>query len=636
MCGISGRVGRTDLDPAAFYRAHSVLRHRGPDDEGLVAGGAPRTPAQALSGDNTRGSWKELPDVRTGGPARWILAQHRLKIIDLTEHGHGPMSTEDGRLWLTYNGEVYNYRELREELAGLGHRFESRTDTEVVLRAFAEWGPGCFARFNGMWALAIYDVESGALVLSRDRFGVKPLLYAQRPDELLFASEPKFFRELLPLHVNERAAAEFLVETRIDHRAETVHEELLQLPPGHYGVYDADGNELRLTQFWSLPRPGARKVSMEEAIDEFNGLFDSAVDLRMRSDVPTGGLLSGGLDSTAVVRNLDHRGKLGDHDFETFSAVYEEEAYSERRYVECVVAESKRVAPHYVYIGAEETRDRIGDVIRSQDSPFRSVSVYCQHVLYERIRADSPVVVLLNGQGSDECFAGYTAHYYALLASHLMHGRLGSLLRDARWVVRNRDIAARTVLQLAAYRLWLAARSGRPARSRVVKHPWLSRSFPVAEPAYARDPFEDQLRFNLLFSALPEYLRYEDRTSMASSLETRLPFLDYRLVEWAFTLPHDLKLAREETKRVVRRATASYVPAEITARTDKMGFTSPQEAWQRDVLEPWVREGIARVELSFVDRDALVARYARRNGGEDDPFFWFRTACLGWWQELCF
>src|SRR6185503_3545885 len=380
-------------------------------------------------------------------------------------------------------------------LVALGHRFESQTDTEVVLRAFAEWGPGCFSRFNGMWALAIYDVETGSLVLSRDRFGVKPLLYARQSGELLFASEPKFFRELFPLHVNEQAAAEFLVDTRIDHRAETIHEEILQLPPGHYGVYHAADDQLRLTQYWSLPRPGTRDVSMEEAITEFNDLFDSAIDLRMRSDVPTGGLLSGGLDSTAVVRNLDHRGKLGDHDFETFSAVYDEEEYSERRYVERVAAASERVAPHYVLISAEETRNRITDVIRAQDSPFRSISVYCQHALYERIRGDSPIVVLLNGQGSVECFAGYTAHYYALLASHAMHGRLGSAARDGRWVVRHRGIPARTVLELTAYKLWIALRSRKRSRGRTVKHRWLTRSFPVTEPAYASDPFEDQLRF---------------------------------------------------------------------------------------------------------------------------------------------
>jgi asparagine synthase (glutamine-hydrolysing) len=634
VCGIAGQVGQSELDVEAFYRAHSVLRHRGPDDEGLVAGGPPGTAARALSGDHTRGRWKELPDVRSAGPVRWVLSQHRLKIIDLSEDGHGPMSTEDGRFWLTYNGEVYNYRELRTELAALGHGFESQTDTEVVLNAFVEWGPECFSRFNGMWALAIYDVETGALVLSRDRFGVKPLLYALTPDALLFASEPRFFRELLPLHINERAAAEFLVETRIDHRPETLHEEVFQLPPAHYGVYDAAQNRLDLTQFWSLPSPGSRDVSMDEAVNEFSSLFDSAVDLRMRSDVPTGGLLSGGLDSSAVVRNLDHRGKLGNHDFQTFSAVYEEEAYSERRYVEQVVADSERVVPTYVCIGAEETRNRLGEVIRAQDAPFRSLAVYCQHMLYERIRAESPVVVLLNGQGSDECFGGYTAHYYALLASHAMHGRLGSLARDWRWLVRNRDTGGLATAESTAYRVWRVLRNRGSVRTRKVKHPLLSRAFSAQEPVYSRDPFDDLLRFNLLFSALPEYLRYEDRTSMASSLETRLPFLDYRLVEWAFTLPHDLKLVREETKRVVRHATAPYVPAAITARTDKMGFTSPQEVWQRDVLEPWIRDGVERLELGFVDRDALSAEYAR--SGSDAPFFWFRMACFGLWQELCY
>jgi asparagine synthase (glutamine-hydrolysing) len=632
MCGISGCFAPGGLDPARFYAAHSALRHRGPDDEGLVGGGDWRGKPGQFSAEGTRGRWTDLPDFREAGELRWVLGQHRLSILDLSEEGHGPMGSADGRLWLTYNGEVYNYRELREELAALGHEFRTGTDTEVVLHAFAEWGTGCFARFNGMWALALYDAEAGRLVLSRDRFGVKPLLYSLSSAGLLLGSEPKFFRGLMPLHVNERAAAEYLAEARVDHREETFHEEILQLPPGHFGVYDVERNALRLSRYWELPRDARRDAPLDDAISELTQLFDSAVDLRMRSDVPVGGLLSGGLDSTAIVRNLDHRGRLDSHGFHTFSAVYEEEAYSERRYVERAVAGRERLIPHYVTVGAEEVRDGLAAVIRAQDAPFRSVAVYCQHELYREVRASSPVVVLLNGQGADECFGGYTAHYHALLASHLMHGRLAGLARDASWVARHRGDPARRVLEHSAYRLWVALRSNGPVRRRTIEHPLLSRAFETGEPVQDRDPFENELRSNLLFSALPEYLRYEDRNSMASSLETRLPFLDYRLVEWAFTLPPPLKLARGETKRVVRRATAAYVPPEIVGRTDKMGFTSPQEVWQRGALEPWVREGVHHVNVSFADRDRLLAAYAAGNGC--DPFFWFRAACLGWWQEL--
>jgi asparagine synthase (glutamine-hydrolysing) len=348
--------------------------------------------------------------------------------------------------------------------------------------------------------------------------------------------------------------------------------------------------------------------------------------------VPVGGLLSGGLDSSAIVSNLDHRGQLDSHGFHTFSAVYDEEAYSERGYVERVVAGRERLVPHFVTVGPDDVAAGMADVIRAQDAPFRSVSVYCQHALYRAVRADSPVVVLLNGQGADECFGGYTAHYHALLASHLMHGRLGSLARDAGWVARHRDDPAGRLLESSAYRLWLALRSNGPVRHRTLAHPYLTRSLDIGEPVQARDPFENELRSNLLFSALPEYLRYEDRNSMASSLETRLPFLDYRLVEWAFRLPAPLKLVGGESKRVVRRATAAYVPPEISARTDKMGFTSPQVVWQRRALEPWVRDGIGKLDVGVADSDRLVSDYANGNGG--DPFFWFRAACLGWWQEL--
>ena len=635
MCGISGLLAHGEVDPARFYAAHATLRHRGPDDEGLVAGGDWRGAARQFSGDGTRGRWTELPHFREAGSVRWVLGQHRLSILDLSDEGHGPMQSPDGRHWLTYNGEVYNYRELRDELASLGHSFSTGTDTEVVLHAFAEWGTGCFARFNGMWALAIYDTEAGRLVLSRDRFGVKPLLYSRGPDGLVFGSEPKLFRALMRLHVNELAAAEFLAESRIDHREQTLHEELLQLPPAHFAIYDPRTRDLRLERFWALPDDDRRGRSLDEAADEFRALFDSAIDLRMRSDVTVGALLSGGLDSTAIVTNLGHRGRLESRRFHTFSAVYREEEYSERRWIERTLARSERLEPHFVEVEPVSVGEGLGEVIRAQDAPFRSLSAYSQHRLYQAVRETSPAVVLLNGQGADECFGGYTAHYYALLASHLMHGRLPAFARDSTFLRRGRGEPMRKIMGFTANLIRLALGPGAGQRPHEIRYPFLRERVATALPVYDRDPLEQLLRSNLLFSALPEYLRYEDRNSMASSLEARLPFLDYRLVEWAFTLPRELKLKGPNSKRIVRHATREYVTPEVTRRTDKMGFTSPQAVWQRGALEPWIRGGLRLVDLELLDHRALTAAYEADAAGDGgDPFGWFRAACLGWWQEL--
>jgi asparagine synthase (glutamine-hydrolysing) len=635
VCGITGVFDRADVDLGRFYSAHTRLAHRGPDDEGFRAGSGPDDAGASYAGDRTTGRWRDLDHLRNAGPTRWVLGYHRLAIIDLSENGHQPFAGRAGRRWLVYNGEIYNYRELRADLQGLGHEFVTQTDTEVVAASYDEWGTGCFSRFNGMWALAVYDVDSRRLVLSRDRFGVKPLYYHHGKSALLFGSELKFLAGLIDLGLDETAAAEYLAESRIDHRPQTLHPEVRQLPPGHLAAYDYATNRLRVEAYWKLDRAGTRDtLELPQAADEFSRLFDSAIDLRMRSDVPVGSLLSGGLDSSAIVTNLHRRRRFPDDGFHSFSAVYRESAYSERAYVEAVAKQADGLQPHFVLVEPDRLAAGLAEVIRTQDAPFRSLSVYCQWLLYQDVRRSSPLVVLLNGQGADEAFGGYTGHYLRLLASHALHGRLAELWRDGRWMRRNRAIGTRALLLSLVGGIAHALRRPVAARRHTIAHPLFSRSLEVPEPIFHRDPFEQTLRSNLMFSALPEYLRYEDRNSMAYSLETRLPFLDYRLVEWAFTLPERLKLTRGETKRVVRHATAPYVPEKVRARTDKMGFTSPQEVWQRRLLEPWLRAGIQRVNLSFLDRDRVRAGFDDYLAGEQtDHFFWFRLACFGWWQE---
>jgi len=526
--------------------------------------------------------------------------------------------------------------ELRDELETRGRTFRTTGDTEVVAHAFDEWGRRCFERFNGMWALAVYDPERQELTLSRDRFGVKPLYYHHNEDGLTFGSELKLLAPLVELGLDEQTAAEFIAEARIDHSTATLHPGVVQVEPGAFVVYDHAGATLKASSYWTLPDGDPRDdLPLEQAIEEFGALFNSAVDVRMRSDVPVGSLLSGGLDSTAIVTNLHSRGRFPDGGFRSFSAVYAETEFSERSYIEATAAQSDGLDARYLVIDPDRLTAELPEVIRAQDAPFRSLAVYCQWLLYRDIRASSPVVVLLNGQGSDEAFGGYTRHLYSLLGSHAIHGRLGDLARDAAWLHRNRGAGPGELLLNVAAGVMHGLRGARPS-SHTLARPWLTQPLEVRADFRHRDPFENNLRSNLRYSALPEYLRYEDRNSMSASLETRLPFLDYRLVEWAATLPARLKIHRGESKRVVRRATAGYVPEAVRARTDKMGFTSPQERWQRDEpLAGWVRDGIDRLDLATVDGAELSSGYDRHVAhGGGDPFVWFRAACTGWWQEL--
>jgi asparagine synthase (glutamine-hydrolysing) len=637
MCGITGIFSAAGI-PAGYYRAHSLLSHRGPDDEGFVAGPGSDGGVVQLAGEKTRGRWKGLPTIAgAGDDFHWVLGHHRLSIIDLSENGHQPMGDATGRYWVVLNGEIYNYHELREELRRGGVHFRSQTDTEVALQAFIRWGEGCFSQFNGMWAMALYDSETRQLVLSRDRFGVKPLYYHLGEDGFLFASEVRFFRSLLKLNVDQRIAAEYVASCHLDHRPETLYREIRQLLPAHYAIYDCRGQELTLRRYWSLAH-----VQREDdgdysaAVDRFNELFTSAVDLRMRSDVPVGCLLSGGLDSTSIVCNLGHRGRFGEGGFHFFSAVFREEAFSEKRYIDETQNVCPGLIPHFVTPDPGRLRDDLAGLMAVQEFPFRSLAVYSQNLLYRNVRETSPVVVLLNGQGGDELFGGYTGHYYSLILSALLHGRPGEALREGGWFVRNREgSAAALFLNLLKQAIIHLLNTGlhlpRPGAN-----PLFTKGYRLKAPIFFHDdPFENELRANLCFSALPEYLRYEDRNSMAFALEARLPFLDYRLVEWAFSLPNDFKIHDGVNKRVVRDAVRPYATASVVSRQDKMGFVSPQELWQRTVLSGLMTEVIRDArDMPFLDRKKLLRGFEGYLAGRDgDWAFWWRVFCYLYWLD---
>lgn len=633
MCGISGLANLSRAVPlAGYYPAHLRLRHRGTDDEGFFvvhgAGG------QFCQGDDTISELAELPHIRKVSAANIVLGHRRLSIIDLSPGGHQPMNDHTGRYMMVYNGEIFNYIELREELVALGHRFDTQSDAEVLLAAFAQWDVESFNRFNGMWAVAIYDAQERRLILGRDRFGIKPLYYALVNGTLYFGSEVKFLVPFLPrLQMNEPRAIEYLVHNVVDHHTETMFEGICQILPAHYAIMDRSG----LTQhvFWRLPDHQAR-LTLDEAREQLAELLTSAVALRLRSDVPVGSLLSGGLDSTTIVcivrQLLDRQGAGNTFDF--FSAVFHEKAFSERRYIEETVAQTG-MPIHWIYPAPERLLEALPRLLYHQEFPFRSLAVYSQWEIMSHVR-QTPIVVLLDGQGSDEIFAGYTAHYYALMAEYLRRLRPDRAWREARSLSRSREMTLMQGLAGALRQLIKASPLNTLVQHRPI--PYLTRPYrPAGGWARQSDIFRDALVRNLTFSALPEYLRYEDRNSMAFTLESRLPFMDYRLVEWAMSLPSELKIDGAVSKRVLREMARPLIPTAVAERKDKMGFVSPQEQWQRDVLKPVLDSAFARdlqAILPFLDGARAVAMYREYQAGRNDNWAWvWRVACLTWWYQ---
>ena len=636
MCGISGVFSQVrPINIQQYCLAHSLLRHRGPDDEGFVAGeGAVGT---SFRGNASVGKSRNFPHILScHDTLKWIIGHHRLSIIDLSDKGHQPMASPDHRHWLAYNGEVYNYRELRGKLENLGYHFQTRTDTEVVLFALLEWGIGAFSRFNGMWALAWYDTQTGNLILSRDRFGIKPLYYALNSNVFYFGSEAKFFRPLIKLTMNEKTALAYLAFCYLDHSSESFYNEVNSLPPATYASYNATNGSISQHVYWTLKDVHKDVfITQDEAARQFEEIFESSINLRMRSDVPVGTLLSGGLDSSSIVCNLRKTASAEDEELHFFSAVFHEKEFSEKQYVTKIEKAYQGLRPHYVYPKPGDLLKHLDSLCYTQDFPFRSLAVFSQNKLYQEVRQSSAVAVLLNGQGGDELFGGYTAHYYSLMLSYLFSLRFSSFMRELHSFSQNRSKSSRHVLSsLLKLSMIHVFRTLFSARLTTGPCGVFKRARMVRAPVFSWDPFESNLKENLHYSALPEYLRYEDRNSMAYSLESRLPFLDYRLVEWAFSLPAKLKIAGSKDKAVIRDAVSSYVPADIVNRRDKMGFVSPQEIWQKQQLKPLLDEAVANIVLPSLNRKKLKEYYGSYENNRDKNWpFWWRIASLYHWMN---
>ncbi len=576
MCGIAGILSERDADLSIIRAMTDVQSHRGPDGAGFALIGNDQSLQVALN--------RTLPSAH----GHLALGHRRLAIIDTSSAGLQPFVSADEQLAMVFNGEVYNYVELRQELKSLGVEFRTATDSEVILAAYRQWGTDCFSRFNGMWALAIWDKRQGRLVLSRDRFGIKPLHLTQHEGKLYFASEIKALLTLpgLPRRLNKTIAADFLRWGTVNHTQETFFQGITAFPPGHYASIDMSQSPvLAPVAFWRPPsddRLAARSVSAGNAEDEFRTLFSSAVDLRMRSDVPVGACLSGGLDSSAIVCQVAE-GLSDDHRLATFTSASTDPAFDERSWSDLVI-EKCGTEPHTVFPGEEGFGADLDALILTQEEPFPTASIYAQYLLMKSAR-DADIPVLLDGQGADEALCGYRKYLvYALLESakqnqwaSFLSGLTSLAIRGDRGLLR----LSEGVRYLPAF---LRRGNADPMAGLVqsgFQDDW-DKSSPGSTLTTYRSSerqIDDLLRFSV-----PPLLRYEDRNSMAWSIESRVPFLDFRLVEYLLELPTKTKISKGQTKALMRNALRGLVPDAILDRRDKMGFVTAQNQWMQGSL----------------------------------------------------
>jgi asparagine synthase (glutamine-hydrolysing) len=533
------------------------MRHRGPDGEGIYAAGS------------------------VG------LGFRRLSILDLSHAADQPMVSEDGQLILVFNGEIYNYIELRRELEALGHQFKSTGDTEVLLHSYREWGRDCLTRFNGMWAFVVYDRRRGMLFGSRDRFGVKPLYFHRNRNCVLLASEIKAFLSsgICQTGPNWQVISAYLLEQRLDEGSESFYEGIQQIAPGTAFEMDLRG-ELKTWRYWSLPPAPA-----EEIVDparQFADLFEDSVRLRMRSDVPVGVCLSGGLDSTAIICAMARQWNGSAQPLHAFS--YYAKEFDESEYIADTI-QLTRAHLNRLESDPLQAWQALERVLSFQDEPVHAMSAVIGFELM-RLAASQRVKVVLNGQGADEVIGGYSSYFedywYTLLSSGKLreawseiatytslHGGsdvrlfLGALRRLAKVTLRRAD----------AYRRLARWKNIRAVR----RDPWFASELSghVQVDGFQRADWslDAVLRQSVERGPLPLYLRLEDRNSMAHSVEVRVPFLDYRLVSLVFRSPMQWKMRGPWNKYLLREAMRQRIPESVRTRVAKLGFPVPQGKW---------------------------------------------------------
>lgn len=595
MCGIGGIVSAKPLNSSSVCSVMmNQMKHRGPDDYGVFQW---RSGSGPILGKNLDPEYE----------SQISLIHCRLAVLDVSPRGWQPMASTGGEKVLVYNGEIYNYLELRSELAARGYVFSSQTDTEVLLNAFDAWGPACVHRLEGMFAFALVDLVGERIFLARDHFGIKPLYYQSSNDRFCFASELGALLAASPTksRANLQSVYDYLHFGLVGHRPESFFKDILELPAAHYMEMSLhDPTILKQTRYWHVPNEKI-DISIRDAAHEVRGRFLQNVERHLRSDRRVGAAVSGGIDSSSILMCMRHvAGK--ELDLQGVSFVASDYRLSEENWVD-IVARKAGAEVHKVRIRAQELVEDLPELTRSQGEPFLSTSIYAQYrVFREASRRD--LTVMLDGQGADELFAGYVPFLGYRMQSLV---RSGEWLRALELLRMARLTGERSTPYWIAHALWGLVPSMKQKAARLLADYWTvpnwldiawfrEQGVSVVRPAEVQysEGLAQALRRGIESISLPSLLRHEDRNSMAHSVESRVPFLTPGFVEFVLALPEDHLIGDDATtKRVFRLAMEGIVPPVILQRKDKIGFRTPEQKWIRE-LSGWIDSEISSGRLA--------------------------------------
>ncbi len=631
MCGISAIIIH---EPDPKYQEYAnkmtdLVQHRGPDNKGII---------ELLRG-------------------KVFLGHRRLSIIDLTDEANQPMSYDEDTLWIVFNGEIYNYIELRNELELAGYHFKTRSDTEVILASYKQWGINCLNRFNGMFAFVVVDVQNKKIFAARDRLGVKPIYYTTMPGKFIaFASEIKQFTAIegWKAKINNQRFFDYLAKGLIDHTEETMFKNVYQLRGGQYMLIDIEASnssflKIKKETWWSLDSiQNNENITLHDASSHLIHLLEDSVRLRLRSDVPVGSCLSGGLDSSTIVCLIARllKGQNIDELQNTFSSCFNNKKYDEREYIEEVILHTNAKS-HYIFPEPDSLFGNLDKITWHQDEPFGSTSIFAQWCVFSLAKQHN-TKVMLDGQGADELLAGYHPFLWIWLAGFIRKLDFVSFYKELL-SVRSKHRYSFLKLMVNSFHSVspsILRRTGRSLAGIPDVPSWINRDIlkkTGIEKTSTTDIAPDKSlkmmsKRYLLTTNLPHLLHYEDRNSMAHSIEARVPFLDYRIVEFVYSLPDNFKISDGETKFILRHAITNLVPNKIRVRQDKMGFVTPEELWIKDThteeFQKKLEESVGNIGLWINPKKVITLLNSTINSSMNFDWTLWRIINAGAWIKI--
>ncbi len=650
MCGIAGVISR---NKDFFFKGNELLEmskrlfHRGPDDAGLLVShdlkrfqcfATELTPTEVKISDLDWCPNEVFSDLESN--YNFGVLHQRLSIIDLSAAGHQPMRYKD--TWISYNGEIYNYLELREELTQLGYHFLTETDTEVVLKAHDCWGKSFLQRLNGMFAFMIFNEKSGTCFFARDRIGVKPFYFINHGDYFAFASEIKALHYLsfVDTKINRKHLYSYFANHEVEFDGNTLFDPIQELLPGHFLEFTIGNDSQTTSSYFNLQKVEEKKTQhYSDVVAHTKSLLNDALRIRLRSDVPVGFCLSGGIDSSSLVSLA----ATSNHDLRTFSALTMDEKTDEKVWIDYVL-EKHQVKGFSVACNADDLIRYLEEIIYFQDIPILTASTFAQDQVM-RLAKQNGVKVLIDGQGGDELFAGYIPFYTAQLHEYLIRFKwlkLFRFLKNLKNAPYTRGDLMKTYVKTLLNK-YVSKKILFPLlRKKRIDLNYFNGPYDLdfqSEIDYSRGYFLDKpnvvLKKYYQGNFLKNLLRWEDRCSMHHSIESRTPFSDdLPLMEFLFSVPFEEKLNHGVSKSILRQAMEGVLPDEIKDRKDKKGFSIPQSNWILE-KETYFKEIIETYQdpINFIHKTKVLSDWNHFIKNDKFQNFIFKYACYLIWVK---